>query len=75
MSDEELTIVCFLRISPETYYSRREVARKAVRRKAFEENPQWADVPLASLLAKHLIERNDNGHFRMKRDEVLAGKN
>ena len=74
MNDEELTILCFLRICPETYYSRREVARKSVRRKVFNENPQWADVPLASLVGKRLIERNENGLYRMKKDEVLSGR-
>jgi hypothetical protein len=49
--------------------ARREIARKAINRAAFEENPHWADAPLASLLAQNLIEQDDSGHFRIKQYE------
>jgi hypothetical protein len=72
MTDEELTILSFLRVSPATFYSRREIARKAVRRKLFEENPRWADAPLVSLLAKKQIHQNENGQYCLRKDEVLT---
>ena len=71
MSDDELIVLAFLQGSPENFFGRREVARKAVKRQIFEENPHWADAPLASLLAKGVIEQNDNGLYRMKKDELL----
>ncbi len=71
MTDDELIILAFLQTSPETFFGRREVARKAVRRQVFEQNPHWADAPLASLLAKGAIEQNQSGLYRIKKDEVL----
>ncbi len=71
MTDEEQTILNFLASAPETYFARREIARRAVRRQVFEENQHWADAPLASLSMKGIIEQNDGGQFRLKKDELL----
>jgi hypothetical protein len=71
MTDEEQIIVNFLQSSPESFFGRREIARRAVRRRVFEENPNWADGPLATLLVKQVIEQNDSGFYRMKKDELL----
>jgi hypothetical protein len=71
MTDEEQLIVTFLNSSPESYFARKEIARKAVRREVYEENQHWADAPLASLLMKGVIEKNDSGQYRTKKDEVL----
>jgi len=73
MTDDEIQIVTFLRGAPESDFARREIARKAVRRKVFEENPHWVDVPLASLLSKGIVEKQENGLFRISKDKVLAG--
>jgi len=66
MTYEETEIVRFLNESAETFLARREIARKAINRAAFEENPHWADAPLASLLAQRLVEQDDSGHYRIK---------
>ena len=71
MTDEEQLVVNFLKASPETFYARREIARRAVRRRIFEENPHWLDAALASLLARKVIEQNVSELYRMKKDEVL----
>ena len=71
MTDEEQLVVNFLKASPETFYARREIARRAVRRRIFEENPHWPDAALASLLARNVIEQNVSELYRMKKDEVL----
>jgi hypothetical protein len=71
MTDEEQQIMTFLNSSPETYFARREIARRAVRRQVFEENPHWADAPLASLVMKGMIEKNDSGQYRARKDEML----
>lgn len=70
MTQEELSIVNFLRGSPESYYARREIARKAVKRQEYEQNNHWADVPLSSLHARGVIERNDNGCYRLQKEHV-----
>ena len=69
MTYEETAILFLLKGSPSVYLARREIARKALKRAAFEENPHWADAPLTSLLDLDLVEQNDSGHFRMKSHE------
>ena len=71
ISEAEYTIVNFLRASPETYYARKEIARRAVRRQEYEENPHWADAALAGLLLKGIIEQNQNGLYRLKKGAEL----
>jgi hypothetical protein len=69
MTYEEIAIMNFLRGSPEAYAARREIARKALKRSDFEEDPHWADAPLASLVGQALVEQNDSGHYRIKKYE------
>ena len=73
MTDDEFQIVNFLKASPETAFTRREIARKAVHRRVFEENPHWADAPLTSLVARKVVEQLENGTFQLPKDRVLAG--
>ena len=44
MTTEELAIMNFLRGTPDDFVARREIARKALKRTVFEENPHWADL-------------------------------
>jgi len=69
MTYEELAIMNFLKGSPESYVARREIARKALKRTIFEENPHWADAPLASLVDQGLVEQNESGHYKMTKYE------
>ncbi len=69
MNYDELAILNFLRGSPETFMARREIARKAVKRIIFDENPHWADAPLASLVDQGYVEQDDNGHYRIKKPQ------
>lgn len=66
MTYEETAIIDFLRGSPNGYLARREIARKALNRAAFEENPHWADAPLVSLVGQGLVEQNESGHYRIE---------
>lgn len=59
----------FLKGSPESYVARREIARKALKRTIFEENPHWADAPLGSLVDQRVVEQNESGHYRIKKYE------
>ena len=59
----------FLRGSQESFVARREIARKALKRSAFEENPHWADAPLAALVDQGEVEQNDSGHYKIKKYE------
>jgi hypothetical protein len=69
MNYEETAIINFLKCSPESYVARREIARKALKRTVFEENPHWADAALSALVDQALVEQDDSGHFRIKRYE------
>ena len=69
MTYEELAIMNFLKGSPDAFLSRREIARKALKRIVFEENPHWADAPLASLVDQDLVAQDESGHYKIKKYE------
>jgi hypothetical protein len=69
MTYEETAIMNFLKGSPDDYLARREIARKALKRTIFEEDPHWADAPLGSLVDQGLVEQNDSGHYKIKHYE------
>jgi hypothetical protein len=69
MTYEELAIMSFLRGNPVNFSARREIARKALSRQEFEENPHWADAPLAALVDRGELEQDDSGHYRIKKYE------
>jgi hypothetical protein len=74
MNEEEFIILAFLRASPESYFARREIARRAVKRKVYEEDPHWADAALVALLDKKLIEQDQTGLYRLKKEDLLSRK-
>jgi hypothetical protein len=67
MNHDEYVILQYLRASPESLFTRKEICRKAVRRTVFEENPRWAETPLAALVGQGLVEVDENGYYRLKR--------
>ncbi len=67
MMDEENAIVTFLESSPETWFSRKEIARKAVRRRVYEADPNWLNTPLDALLARKIVEQNASGCYKINR--------
>jgi hypothetical protein len=69
MTYEETAIMNFLKGNPDGYVARREIARKALKRAIFEENPHWADASLTALADQGLVEQNDSGHYRIKHYE------
>lgn len=69
MTYEELIILDFLKAYPKTAFARREIARKAVKRRVFEENPQWADQPLQTLVARGLVIIDQSGFYKIKKSE------
>ncbi len=69
MTYEEMAIVTFLKSKPDCFAGRREIARKALRRVDFEEDPHWVDAPLSSLMDRRVIEQDENGHYRIRKQE------
>jgi hypothetical protein len=70
MTYEELAIVNFLKGSPDAFVARREVARKALKRTIFEEDPHWADAPLTALVEQNVLEQDESGHYRIKKQQL-----
>ncbi len=71
MTQEESLVLNFLQVRPEEVFSRGEIARRAAKRKMFEENPHWVDVPLASLVARNLVKVDQNGDYQLNKPDVL----
>jgi len=67
MSREEYAIWVYLSDYPETAFPRREIARRAVKRNVFEENPHWVDQALNALVARGTVEVTEDGFYRLKR--------
>lgn len=65
MTSEGLTILQFMQATPESWYSRKEISRRAVHRSEYEVNPQWATAALASLMNDGIIETNPAGLYRI----------
>jgi hypothetical protein len=65
MNYEEDRIVNFLKQYPNQTFSRREIARKAVKRREFEADPEWANAPLAGLLNAGVLEEDKAGCLRL----------
>ena len=66
MSREEYAVWLFLSENPETNFSRREIARRAVKRVVFEENPHWIDEALNALVARNAVEVTEDGHYHIR---------
>jgi hypothetical protein len=67
MTYEEMAIMNFLRGSPDSFVARREIARKALKRTVFEEDPHWVDAPLSSLVDQDVLEQDESGHYKIKK--------
>jgi hypothetical protein len=65
MTSVEMEIVLFMKANRSAFFARKEIARRARRREEYEENPHWADAPLASLLAQSIVEQNESGHYKL----------
>lgn len=65
VSEPERAIVEFLQQSPESSFSRMEIARKAASRKEFEANPHWVDGPLAALVDRRIVVQEKSGAYRL----------
>jgi hypothetical protein len=65
MTEVEFEIINFLKQSPDAWFNRREIARKARRREEFEENPHWANAALTSLVDQKQVIQNDSGLYRL----------
>jgi hypothetical protein len=65
MTAIEFEIVQYLKSSRDTFFARKEIARRVRSREEYEESPHWADAPLGSLVAQGIVVQNDSGHYKL----------
>ena len=65
MTDTEMAILTYLRQSPETWFNRKEISRRARSKEDFEENPHWANAALAALVDQKYVIQNESGHYQV----------
>jgi hypothetical protein len=65
MTADEMEIIEFLKLNPESFFARKEIARKAKRREEYEENPHWTAAPLSSLVTLGYVVQNESGHYKL----------
>ncbi len=70
MTHDEEVILQYLRACPDGLFTRKEISRKAVKRTEYDENPRWAEAPLASLIGQGLVEVDENGYYRLKKKKI-----
>jgi hypothetical protein len=64
-SAEEQAILDYLATNSKSFFSAREVCRRAGGKEKWDENQRWALPILARLLARGLIETDPAGHYRL----------
>ena len=72
MTHDEQIILQFLRASPVSLYTRKEISRRAVKRTVYEENSRWAETSLTSLVGQGLVEVDDSGYYRIKTKALFS---
>ena len=70
MTQEETSVLDYLKSRPESAFAKREIARKAAGRNVYDEDPHWADAPLASLVNQSLIVLDNNGNYHIPREDL-----
>ncbi|HZV34238.1 MAG TPA: hypothetical protein VFB72_06630 [Verrucomicrobiae bacterium] len=65
MTAEEFEIIAFLKQYPDSFFTRKEIARQARHRDDYEANPHWAATPLGSLVMQGQVVQNDHGHYKL----------
>jgi hypothetical protein len=66
---DEKAIIDYLKASPKTFISGREIARKVWGKARYEEDRYWAVPILAALVTKNWLETDCAGCFRIKPEE------
>lgn len=65
MTTMEAEIISFLKQYPDSFFARKEIARKARHRSEYEADPHWAAAPLNSLVIQGQIVQNESGLYKL----------
>lgn len=74
MGNAESIVMQFFESNPRDRFSRKEIIRRAVKRKIAEEDPQWADDAINALVAKNAIIIDDSGYYKLKSNDKYDNK-
>ncbi len=72
MDGDENDVLSYLQARPDEWFSRREMARRAVKRAVYEENQHWIDAPLAALVANKLVDVNEAGLYKLHKKQIFG---
>lgn len=70
LSPDEQLVLVYLATSPKTFFSPREVCRRAGDKQKYGENPTWAVPILNRLLVRELVEKDMSGRYRILPDKA-----
>ena len=62
-----MIILNFLKQNAETAFARRDIAKRAVKRRIYEADPHWADQPLQTLVARDSVVVTESGFYRVRK--------
>jgi hypothetical protein len=71
LSPEEKLVLDYLATSPQTFFSPREVCRRAGDKQMYSEKPNWAVPLLHRLLTRGLVETDASGRYRILAKEQI----
>ena len=74
MGTDEIQVVEFLKTSPNTAVSAREIMRRVGGKKRLQEEPDWIRPVLRRMLIEELIELDGFGQYRLKMREKSNSK-
>ncbi len=66
MDADEIEISLYLKGWPGQFVSLAQISRRAVSRKRYNREPNWAVPVLARMVEKGIIESDSGGHYRLK---------
>jgi hypothetical protein len=75
MDIDQIQICQFLKSWPGQFVSRKEICRRAGGKWRYREDEYWAVPALQRLIEDHLVESDDTGHFRLKKQTATVVEN
>jgi hypothetical protein len=74
MGTDEIQVVEFLKTSPNTAVSAREIARRVGGKMRLQDEPEWIRPVLRRMLIEEVIESDGYGQYRLKMREKSNSK-
>ena len=66
MDSDEIEVSLYLKGWPGQFVSVAQISRRAVSRKRYNREPNWAVPVLSRMVEKGIIESDSGGHYRLK---------